>query len=453
MASWKRQSVQDFDPLYNEHIKKGKEQDVDLEDAPPAEYPTVDEASDELIEFRTPQHLSDLDLEAFTEELSEAIEETETETESAPDSTTHFDLAWQDLPISPLMDPGFIAAQKKPQIPKLKPLRLYQTGLQKILEKNPYAMALATPLRRCPITNVYLPRFFLQNFGLLGHPKTGDPFYVPRGWYMSEYTESMKQIPLPDQDEEDVGIGEDDAAAEARAEQTSQTDDSALKIRRVQPLKPSGPGMYTLSRYPLLQAIQSKEGGFGNHAVQRLIPPRIREKPAALAVFNRAEFRSDMPDFILELARKSIVDSLLYLLGLKRGYVRGCNTWVVAKWRKQTGAYLWMGETSNASEEPPEFATVEVGNRQKIPVYNLKVLLGEEKLDLLRRQTGAALRKPMIIEDGSTELRKRGVFDHPIIAVNHRNVTAHFELQLWWLQGYLATHAKFLGLDDTKNVE
>jgi len=173
-------------------------------------------------------------------------------------------------------------------------------------------------------------------------------------------------------------------------------------------------------------------------------------------VFNKAVFRSDMPDFILELVRQRIVNFLLYLLGLKRGYVVGCSTWVIAKYKKQTGAYLWMGEKDDASDDPPEFATIEIGNRQKIPVYNLKILLGEEKLDLLRRQSGPMYRKYSIGADGSTELQKSGksgVFDFPIVAVRHRNVTVHLELQLWWLQGYLATHAKFLGLDDTENVE
>lgn len=470
MASWGRQPIDSHKQQKDTEMAKGKgkgeakggnqhlsdvhqqretakEWDEDQYEYP---YPAADEAVDKSAEksLPVPQELltlNNLDLETFAEELSTAVEDPD------PNQSTDLDWAWKNLPVSPLMDPGFTIAREKWQIPKRHSRSKTKTIFQLRLEKNPYAIALATPVRRCQMTKVCLPRFFMQNFGILGHPTTGHPHFIPRGMYTSrgEDSKQIKQIQgwiAPEKD--DVQPGTD--YFEAKASRPTQQP-PPLQAQSKEPVE-TGPGMYTLSRYPVLAAMLSKHGGFGTDPLQNLVPSRLKSRASALAVFNKAEFRSDMPDFVLELARKRIVQLMIFLHGRRAGYITAWDNWDDAKHRTQTGAYLWTGE--DGSPDPPEFATIDVSNNgreKKIPVYNLKVLLGQEKLNELRDQLSPALMRARPSEDGSAELKKRGTFDAPIIAINHRNHTVHLQVQLWWLQGYCAQHGKFLGSDD-KNV-
>lgn len=81
----------------------------------------------------------------------------------------------RSLPVSPILDPTLIAARnryktRKPDAPtKTEDL----TPLQQALRRNPYAQALATPVRQEVITGAFLPRHFLQAFGtVFKHPVT-----------------------------------------------------------------------------------------------------------------------------------------------------------------------------------------------------------------------------------------------------------------------------------------
>ncbi|KAB8297366.1 hypothetical protein EYC80_002711 [Monilinia laxa] len=76
----------------------------------------------------------------------------------------------RELPLSPLMDPVFLEARNKHSAPKPPPSK-ERTAFQEQLAKNPYALALATPVRQCSATQLSLPSFFLQDFTVMRAPR------------------------------------------------------------------------------------------------------------------------------------------------------------------------------------------------------------------------------------------------------------------------------------------
>lgn len=85
----------------------------------------------------------------------------------------------QSLPLSPLLDEQFYLARENYRCPK-SGLNLSLTPLQRAARKNVFAQALATPVRKCRLTGVMLPRFFLLDFTPIASPLTGHPWYMPR---------------------------------------------------------------------------------------------------------------------------------------------------------------------------------------------------------------------------------------------------------------------------------
>ena len=363
--------------------------------------------------------LEDGDPSDFIELLSEAVEFDPEEEAESPDEWDLSSEEWSQLPRSPLMDAAFLAARDKFGQPKSDPSKK-RSVLQRTLEKNPFAIALASPVRRCMMTRVALPKYFLQNFGILGHPKTGEPFLIPRGMFNAKNTIQPSSLRM--------GSGM------------------------------VGPGMYVLARYPLLRAMLSDTGGFGRDPYRKLFPTRMMKVRKAMNLVNQTKIREDMHDFVVEQARRRIVSCIIYLWGTKIGYMKAYPDWYNSRtWAKQVGAYMWTGSKhSDGAEEPPEFATVEPlppgklkdkgesidgtkwRNRGKTPVYNLKVLLGEEKMEELR----AGCPAKMLPLRGQNRV---SLFDGPIVTLKRRAPTTSLELQLWWLQGYLAQHKNYLG--------
>jgi len=131
-----------------------------------------------------------------------------------------------------------------------------------------------------------------------------------------------------------------------------------------------------------------------------------------------------MDVFILKLMRRRIIEGLLYLVRLRKGYVVNCEGWEDARGKAQVGCLLWLNGAEGGGEEeaPGEFATLIVGEkkRRKIPVHDLRMLLGKQGCESLR---GEALE----------------IFGDGVLAVKHKRVTVDVQMKLWRLQGYLAT--------------
>ncbi|KAH8768591.1 hypothetical protein BGZ57DRAFT_766090 [Hyaloscypha finlandica] len=286
------------------------------------------------------------------------------------------------------MDPDVIAAKEKYVARKPRPSKNPEL-LQQILGKNPYARALATPLRRCALTCNALPSFFLQDFNLMAHPETGNPWYVPR---------SLAKYKGPTVSEKEI-----DADLEPKEEkvQTSQTQQISAESTAV------------LGYSGIWKKTDQKD-------------ERPREKTGT------ARWRSDMHEFVLNLMRRRILEDLVRVTNSKRGYVVGCSGWEDALAKPQVGAFLWTGgdgELDEGQNIPPEFATLDVpagrkeeSRTRKVPVHNLRRFLGKDKLAELREKLPS------------------GIFEREVVVLRRKQYVVDLEMQLWKMQGYLAEY-------------
>ena len=361
------------------------------------------------------------------------------------------------LPVSPFMDPEAIAARQKHHLPKLPPSKT-PTLFQQQLSKNPYAQALATPMRLCQLTKFRLPNYFLQDFQLMAHPETREPWWVPSS--LRKKYEAGEAVGS----NEEAGTGQS-VASEQDSELPLQLEESCTEVNSPTPQLESepptsplenrlalpshtprlGPGTYLLSRQALISAMQNVGSGWGLQSQKNFLSGSIMRSPIAKKVRERASWRTDMDIFILELMRRRVVEGLVYLVWRKRGFVAGCVDWEdTKKASRQQGAILWTGKTSGGEEansegdvkekleaasfrfgeqqghdRPLGFATLTMGKDRPhmVPVHNLPMLLGPEHL---------------------AELRKKcSIFEKELLIVKNKRTTVDIQMKLWSLQGYL----------------
>ncbi|KUJ10985.1 uncharacterized protein LY89DRAFT_595519 [Mollisia scopiformis] len=301
------------------------------------------------------------------------------------------------------MDPTFQQAKAKRRIPKQPPSGVL-TPFQQDLAKNPYALALSTPMRRCRLTDVNVPKYFLQDYKILSHPITGVPYFLP--------------------------------ASLSRKHTKEKTEERPKMIE--------GITSYTLNYRKALSSMQNPTGGYftsrsgsNKRAHHRLVPQGLRDVKPAMKMVMASRWRPDMEDFVLELMRRRCVEHLVDLASLKRGYLVGCADWEDAASKPSVAAFLWTGGIGDEPINPPtDFATLDLGmegglkggekkKRRKVPVYNLRNIIGEEKLIELRNV-------------GS------GIFGRDVVALKHKKMTVELQMQLWKLQGYMADYEKLL---------
>ncbi|PBP28896.1 Esterase-like protein [Diplocarpon rosae] len=320
----------------------------------------------------------------------------------------------RSLPASPLMDPAFFEAREKHKICKPGPSKT-PTEFQRQLAKNPYALALATPVRKCLLTKVKLPNYFLQDFMAMVEPKTQKPWYVPASL-------SNKHTPPKFQDCKDA----EETGAHTEPENLQKTQ------------KRIGFKVYTLNSKAALEGMQKPKSGSKRNSKgsqtyveQSFIPPKMREYKGAMRAYSSTKWRPDMQDFVSDLMGRRIVSTFSHLWKLQRGYLVGCHGWDDALKKPQVAAFLWLGTIGDeATRGPPHFATLDVGTqdynevgsdlgrrKRKVPVFNLKALLGIEKISMLRA----------LVPNGE------------VVALKHKNATVELQLKLWKLQGYMAT--------------
>lgn len=358
----------------------------------------------------------------------------------------------RQLPISPLMDPKAMAAREKHKLPKLPPSKT-PTLFQEQLAKNPYAQALATPVRQCQVTNTRLPKYFLQDFELMAHPDTREPWWVPTSLRkkrqdvgaMAGEKEAGSCVSNPDSElPSQAQIFNGDMKAINTNDPVSaelEPPSSSPPEARSSPSPSLGPGVHTLSRQALLLSMQRPQSGWNFPAWKYFSNGDFKGSAIARKVRDRASWRADMDTFVLELHRRRVVEGLVYLIQRKRGYVAGCVDWEDAKMAgRQQGVILWTGNKSNevgeehmgAEDEeestahysglggPPAFATLTIGKNKPhmVPVHNLAMLLGPNHLEDL--------------------MRKCPIFNREVLIVRDRKVTVDLQMKLWKLQGYLA---------------
>ncbi|KAJ9134616.1 hypothetical protein NKR23_g10031 [Pleurostoma richardsiae] len=322
------------------------------------------------------------------------------------------------------MDPVYQEATQRFKKPKAREQARRQTKFQRQLARNPYAQALATPSRHCPVTRITLPRFFLQDFRIVEHPESKQPWWVPAS--LAPTRPAPAQLPSDGHD-----------APKSTRDGDHETGGSSTTARR------HGQARYVLSRRSLLESFMKP--GTSYHRGQKRLQA-MSSNPQQQALAGRAVWREDMDDLVLELMRRRIVEELLFMAEMSanqgRKYVRRLGGWNEIRADVHRGCVLWIDGTSTeevderdgahdarTTDGPGEFATVdleEVKRDAKLPVHNLVSLLGREQVYRLRQ--------------GSPTFREGTLF------LLSRQRTIDLQLKLWKLQGYLATFGRSTGL-------
>ncbi|KAL8781549.1 MAG: hypothetical protein Q9203_000234 [Teloschistes exilis] len=316
------------------------------------------------------------------------------------------EVSWDlQLPLSPLMDPELQAGRNRYKTRKPEPSS-EPSEFQKKLQKNPYAQALATPVRSCALTGARLPSYFLLDFGLALHPRTGKPWQMPK-LAIDSHTASLHKPLHPDDDLEQ---------GESASSKTDTNDDAASNSRK----SPRAvAGSHILSQRSSLKFMSSLK----QRTMSQLIPLRWKQDGRFKA--QEIIWREDMDTFVLELMRKKIVKLLKYLSSRPAAYITPCEGFQDIKKKHQPGAVVWLGEPGSHSnsiaeaEGPTPYAMVEHRSSRRIPIYNIPALLGPEYLILLR-------------DAGKS-------FDKTFAVIKQKRSTLEVQLQLWKLMGYMTS--------------
>lgn len=341
------------------------------------------------------------------------------------------------LPNSPLMDENFHEARQRYRQPKLcRDTTL--TPLQQAVRKNFYARALATPLRKCRLTGVIMPRFFLLDFIAIANPATGIPWYMPRSLTskvsLSANINQQKDFPQ-EISSTSTSLSKKNQKATLLAkdgcEDTDTLIDYDLNLTKV-PEKYTqsesstpriGGGTYLLRSYHAIDSICNKSNKASKGVIsQHFLTQNIRNHPSALETFQKTCFRSDMAKFVLTLKRRRVNEALILVTSKFRGYITKFNPTKSLK-TSQVTAILLLGPPPTAECESQvisekEFRTYMQKSPVDVPIFDLRVLLGDEMLQRLRNSDP-----------------KR--WNSEVLTIKNKNYSQPLLTRLWELEGYL----------------
>ncbi|OLN96856.1 hypothetical protein CCHL11_02450 [Colletotrichum chlorophyti] len=336
------------------------------------------------------------------------------------------------------MDPSWMEARTRYRSHKEKPKNSDIDGrFRRKLLLNPYAHALATPMRMCPITSTNLPKYFLQEFKAVTRPDTGDHWWTPGDIALPQNL--LKEAI------EGKGQGDDAPNPSVPALDTDEvadfsTDSTQVKVSNKH--RGAAPTAYVVARKPLLQSLGGKKGKTPHGEKHKML--LVRSQPLhGRGMVSKLVWREDMDDFVLENMRRMVINQLLYFAGLReidsRSYIVPLTNWDAITQQKQRGCLLWYQTDSNihlnktklensGSSVLEEFATFDVPGtkyEKKLPVHDLKRLLGPHHLAEL-------MEKPLFRDNSLFLVRKQ------------RSIP--LQLYLWKLQAYLAEYPSHVGL-------
>ncbi|KAI8939674.1 hypothetical protein NX059_003432 [Plenodomus lindquistii] len=157
------------------------------------------------------------------------------------------------LPLPPLLDPVVLEGRHRWEQPKAQPKHADFTPFQRKLWENPFAHALASPVRQCRLTSILLPNDFFIALHARPHPTTNDPWLLP--------------------------------------------------VSLVSQEKHLGPPFYFINRQKAVAQLSKKKGW------EKVLSPRTVEKFSGLNLKNMV-WREDMPDFVLQTMRNKILKKL-----------------------------------------------------------------------------------------------------------------------------------------------
>ncbi|KAL7953097.1 Alpha/Beta hydrolase protein [Trichoderma compactum] len=278
-----------------------------------------------------------------------------------------------DLPISPIFDPAWMQARRRTaKAAPGPPLGRFRRKLA----NNPFAQALATPIRRCPSSATSLPRYFLQDFELIKHPTTGTPWWAP-GPLSFEHVQPTKRL---DEAQASISSGNNVEASAAELMSTPAArpnDDTGASEEHVQRLRRAPITSYMLNRKLLVDMV----GGPNKKYLAMLLAAR---SGMAIAPDSKtAVWREDMGDVLLQMMRQQATDALATrgnrLHKPKHKFIEPCANWQDVKGVGLRGSVLWLPEKKDAADQ---YATLDIGEAQygrKMVVHNLHWLLGERE--------------------------------------------------------------------------
>ncbi|KAF2130124.1 hypothetical protein P153DRAFT_290113 [Dothidotthia symphoricarpi CBS 119687] len=175
----------------------------------------------------------------------------------------------KELPLPPLLDPVVLEKRSRWEQTKQQPDVANFTPFQKKLWENPFAHALASPVRQCRATQVSLPESLFVSLYPRPHPTTNDPWLLP-----VSLTAEGGQLGTP---------------------------------------------YYFLGREIIATSLGKKK------AWERLMNSRMLHKLGSSV--RKMVWREDMPSLILDLMRKRLVKKLSWNFGFK-----GRLTPVASEW-------------------------------------------------------------------------------------------------------------------------
>ncbi|PFH61728.1 hypothetical protein XA68_16449 [Ophiocordyceps unilateralis] len=311
------------------------------------------------------------------------------------------------LPISPILDPAWI----KPRRRQRKERPTEPNGrFRKMLVRNPYAHALATPLRRCVNTNVTLPRYFLQDFELVKHPTTSATWWAPGPLSLDHIIKRSPpslSITDPGAVESVVVKSPPTDAHQSVGASDAQTSDALYRNPAVLREAPS-------SAHDHVHAVPQNTMMLG-----------MRTGLAATPDTRESVWREDLGDVLLAMLRRRAVDALIErgrpTRHAKDQSIFNCASWDDVRHVERRGCVLWLPDHN--MDLPQQYATLDIEDVQygsKMVVHDLFWLLGDDQVRRLREES------PMF-RDGK------------ILVLTHwGSITMmRLHLLLWRLQGYL----------------
>ncbi|GKT94920.1 esterase-like protein [Colletotrichum tofieldiae] len=332
-----------------------------------------------------------------------------------------------DLPISPVMDPRWMEARTRYRTPKpRRPKDVLPAGrFRKKLEANPYALALSTPVRFCPVSQTHLPKYFLQELKPIQNPETNGYWWTPGDLDVLYAAKEWER------DDEPSVEGDPPEPPDPARSPVAQQKATEKLLRR-------SPASYVLARKPLLQSLSGTRKKTPHGEKWRSLLSK-RQGSFAQNFGERQVWREDMDDFVLENMRRNVMKYLVYFAELRAGEDRRSYLLRLGSWEKvatipQRGCLLWYqsengprkqdagAESGGDTMALEQFATYDVPKakyEKKLPVYDLRRLLGEEYLAKLREI-------PMFRDSSLFLLRKQ------------RSIP--LQLYLWKLQAYMAEY-------------
>ncbi|KAI9045584.1 uncharacterized protein KD926_008000 [Aspergillus affinis] len=300
------------------------------------------------------------------------------------------------------------------------------------LRKNPWAQALASPIRMCTITAARSPRDLLTTWGLVQRPNSKGLWIMPVDLLKDELSglespKGQKPAPPTESSQEPQDSGSGSSPSRALQHLSVRVIDSIQLMRR------------------LCRAMASHSIGYYS-GLMKAIPYRYKHPIGPLTPSHARQlvWRQDMPTFVLKRMRVEAAKRLLKTTGQKRSKLgHQSGVWqaveieaqvseetlkkglegMKAFERMECGAVIVMKEQEIDKDALPQLVTLpQTGSR--VPVFDLSVLLSESDREALR--------------SADPKFQKTGLFFRPEDLKEYNAFMA-----LWKLQGYLNEDAQF----------